>query len=271
MLDTLILLIISLGIGIISTMLGIGGGVFIIMALVFLYNVSYVTSVSVSLSSMIALTIAGSIIYYKRKLVDLKLGLLFQMLTVSGAYLGAIATTIIPSNYLKIIFGFFLIVMGYLMLRNRGETSSKINVADKIIERRIVLGSGKEVVYHIPIFFSLISIFIAGLLAGLLGIGGGLIVVPLLTLVCGFPIHIAIANSTFIMMATSISGALTHSFLGHTDLYLTLIVSLGYFIGGLIGPNITLKTNKKILKLLLEPVIIYASIRMLYEGFITFL
>lgn len=98
-----------------------------------------------------------------------------------------------------------------------------------------------------------------------------MIVVPLLTLVCGFPIHIAIANSTFIMMATSVSGALTHSFLGHMNLYLTLIVASGYFIGGLIGPNITLKVDKKVLKLLLEPIIIYASIRMLYEGLITFL
>lgn len=155
MLDTLILLIISLLIGIISTMLGIGGGAFIIMALVFLYNVSYVTSVSVSLSSMVALTIAGSIIYYKRGLVDLKLGLFFQVLTVSGAYFGAIATTFLSSSYLKIIFSFFLIIMGYLMVRDREGTASKINISDKIIERNVILGSGKEITYRVPIFFRL--------------------------------------------------------------------------------------------------------------------
>ena len=268
MLDSILLFVISLGIGVISTMLGIGGGVFIIMTLVFLYNVSYVISVSISLSSMIALTIAGSSIYYRKGLVDLKLGIFFQLLTVTGAYFGALATVIISSYILKIIFSFFLLVMGYLMARDRHISNLRIHIPDKIISRKFVFGSKEKIVYKVPIIFTSIAIFSAGLLAGLLGIGGGLIVVPLLTLVCGFPIHIAIANSTFIMMATALSGSLTHTYLGHINLYLTLIVSIGYFVGGLIGPNITLKVNKRVLKLLLEPIIIYASIRMLYEGLI---
>jgi len=80
--------------------------------------------------------------------------------------------------------------------------------------RKIVDSSGKIFEYDVRIYPALVLLFLGDLASGFLGIGGGLIVVPILAAYVGLPIHLAVATSMVTMIFTAISGVSTHILLG---------------------------------------------------------
>ena len=102
-----------------------------------------------------------------------------------------------------------------------------------------------------------------GILAGMAGIGGGVLNVPLMSLVLNVPIHIAIATSSFISFVNSISGSIGHLSFGNVDLYVAVTTGLGALIGSQIGSRIAKRTKALVLRRVFGLVLLGIAIRML--------
>ena len=104
-------------------------------------------------------------------------------------------------------------------------------------------------------------------MAGLLGIGGGVIQVPILNLIFGVPIHISIATSLFIIIFTSSFGTVTHFLLGNVLLTVGIFLAMGTIIGGQIGAHTSLKIESGILRKIFAVLLSFTGIRMIISIF----
>jgi hypothetical protein len=111
----------------------------------------------------------------------------------------------------------------------------------------------------------LILSFVAGVVSGLFGIGGGAVMVPVLMMVVGLPMHIAVAVSAFIMVFTSISGALTHLTLGNVITEYALYLSLGIVCGTQIGAAMARRLSTSMLQRVFAASLVVVGLRMILD------
>jgi hypothetical protein len=134
------------------------------------------------------------------------------------------------------------------------DTKAQIKTERKTVRtiwrRRITDAYGNVFQYDASIYRGLALLFVGGVLSGFFGIGGGLIVVPILASVVGLPMHIAVATSMLTMIFTSISGAATHVMLGHVLLEYAAPILIGIVIGAQVGA----RTAKRLRSVSLERV-----------------
>ena len=113
---------------------------------------------------------------------------------------------------------------------------------------------------------SLFGAFIGGISAGLLGIGGGAVVVPVLSVLMGVPMHAAVATSMFTMMFTTAAGSTYNIMLGHVNLYFALALGMGMLVGGQIGSRLACKVNAVQLKQIFGLILVLPLITMMRLG-----
>ena len=124
-------------------------------------------------------------------------------------------TTVIESRLLGLIFGFFLVFVALRMMVKFGFRRIGFPRISDSWHRKIVDSDDKIFEYDINIGLGLALSFFGGFSSGLLGIGGGSVMVPIICLVMNIPMHVAVATSMFIMIFTSISGVVTHFSFGN--------------------------------------------------------
>ncbi len=117
---------------------------------------------------------------------------------------------------------------------------------------------GESYVISIPAALGAASA--AGLAAGLLGIGGGLVLVPVMTLLFGIPMRVAVANSSLLVGITAIFGASGHALSGHLEPLPALLASIAVVIGGQIGARVTVRARPELLKR------VFAVLALLFAG-----
>ena len=108
--------------------------------------------------------------------------------------------------------------------------------------------------------------FIVGFLSSILGIGGGVIHVPMMVFILGFPAHIAVATSTFILMVSSAVGVVSHAFLDHIVWVPAIAVGCGAMVGAQIGALISKKSRPRIIIILLSCVMFLLGGQFIYKG-----
>jgi len=113
---------------------------------------------------------------------------------------------------------------------------------------------------------SLLGAFIGGISAGLLGLGGGAVIVPVLSVLMGLPMHAAVATSMFTMIFTTTAGTAYNFILGSVNLYLALAIGLGMLFGGQIGSRLACRVNAVQLKQSFGLIIILPLISMMKLG-----
>jgi len=250
MLDFVTILLLSLlGLfaGFMGGLLGIGGGVIVVPILVLAFGLDTQHAVGTSLFMILFTALSGTVAYYRQKRIDWKIGLCATLVTVPGAALGAYATKLFSSRSLAIVFGVTIVLIAAFMIRRStrkatDSTTSKsaqrnrdASTSKRVWSRKIVDSAGTIFTYNADIYSSLIFLFFAGFASGLLGIGGGLIVVPVLAAFVGVPMHLAVATSMLTMIFTSISGVSTHIALGHVRFDLAVPLVIGILFGTQVG------------------------------------
>ena len=158
--------------------------------------------------------------------------------------------------------------MGLLMALRSGKRNviADLDVDPGILGGRIREGD-KEYVYRVkrlPVAMS--SSLVAGAVSGLLGLGGGIIKVPVLNTFCGIPIRVAAATSTFMIGVTAAASAFLYFSRGDVALGLTAAVCLGALPGSLLGAHLSDRVHARSLKLLMAAVLIVVAARMALEG-----
>jgi uncharacterized protein len=248
------LLFAGLGIGTLSSLLGVGGGIFIVPLLTLSGWVDTVQAAAgTSLTAITFTSLSASIAYARRHVIQYRVGLTLMPASLLGAWAGARLTTTIESRWLAIGFAALLLYPIAMMLR--GKTTNEIGHARRgpaTGPRLYVIGAAIGLV--------------AGLGSGLLGIGSGTIMVPSLALFLGLEILPAIATSLFVMVPSSAFGALTHFTQGNVNLALALPLILGTVVGAQFGPFLGDRIPRKRLRQLFGIILFYAAVNMVVKA-----
>jgi len=249
-------------VGFFASLTGVGGGVIIFPVLTLLYGFAPQQAVGTSLGMIIFTAIASSFSYFKQKRIFFRTGLLLSVTTVPGAYLGAYLTTVLSARVLGGLFGLFLIYIAGRMIFMSAARGAASPAGGDLIERPTC--SDRELVASRgPVFQAVALGLLAGVASGLLGIGGGAVAVPIMTLVLHMPIHYATATSMFTMIFTSLAGVLKHHLAGHVHWPVAVLLGAGTVFGAQVGARLSRKISGRLLRLVFGLVLLAVSVEMM--------
>ena len=248
MIDQLWLIPLGFAAGLLGSMIGLGGGIIVVPVLTLL-GFPPTAAASNSLFAALSNAIASTLSYSKQKRIEYPLGLKLGLLSIPGTVLGAIVSTDVAPDVFKILFGFVLIASAaYIFLRKKIETKEK-----RISKQMMIFAIGAS--------------FFAGVISSFFGIGGGIIFVPLMVVGMGMAMKKAAPTSQMILLFASLSGVIVHSFLGHPDFLQAGFLSIGSFIGGLVGARLSIDIKERYLQILVSVVILIAAVKLFFDSF----
>jgi uncharacterized membrane protein YfcA len=242
----------GLAVGAYGTLIGAGGGFLIVPALVLVLGWDHTTAAATSLFAVMCNAASGTLSYWRQGRVDVRTGLLFAAATLPGAILGPFVASRITGQVFNLIFGVLLISVSlYLIWRPErprgGADSSLVRPAGwrgwGWTTRRFTDTSGEDWAYGFSLPVGLLISLAVGFLSTLLGIGGGIIHVPALVAVMGFPAHIATATSHFILAISSATGTAVNLSLGHVQLGPALAMGVGAIAGAQVGGRLARRVH----------------------------
>ena len=221
-------------ISLVFSMFGQGGGSLYTPAF-FLLGYATLISISTSLVLNLVTALSAALIYYRNKMVDLKLSLAFIPGICIGALIGGASTKYVDSNLLMWAFVVFLIGAGGRMVYTYWEKKKENESCPLKLTNRL---------------FALITVFSfgVGIMSGLLGVGGGIVIVPFLIFLCKHPTKGAAGTAAFVVIFSSIFGVIGHSAVGHLDTGLILATVVAVFVGAQIGARSMVKAKSEMIK-----------------------
>ena len=208
--EIVLLVLLGAGVGLFGTLVGAGGGFILTPVLLLLYPAeSPATITAVSLLAVFANAASGSIAYARQRRIDIRSGAIFAAAALPGAVAGALAVQLAPRRLFAVIMAVLLFGLAlWLLLRPRPSThepGSGTGVLRTITDR-----SGTVHRYRARTGLGALLSVAVGFLSSFLGIGGGVVHVPVLITVLGFPVHVATATSHFVLSITAFAGTATH-------------------------------------------------------------
>ena len=219
--DPILIAVIIFFLAVIFSMLGLGGALVYVPLLYWLgIPMSEVIPTALLLNGVTSSSAA--ITYYRKKMIDLHMSAPFVLASSVGAPIGAYFTQFTPVETLLWILSIVLVLAGGRMIFSRaGEVEDHCETVNK--KERLIIGIGLG--------------FVIGIAAGLLGIGGGVFIVPLL-IALGYGTKRASATSAFIVVFSSFSGFFGHIGIGQLDMTLMAYTAVTAFIGGQVGSHL---------------------------------
>ena len=264
----LLLFVTGAATGLVGSLLGIGGGVFLVPLLTLALGVPIRVAIAASLISVMATAVASASVNLDRGLVNIRLGLVLEVATAAGALFGGLIAGHLSPRQLYLIFAATMAAMGIVMALRSG---SRNVIADMTVDVGALGGRLQEgetsYVYRVrrlPV--ALFASLIAGAISGLLGLGGGIVKVPILNTFCGIPIRVAAATGTFMIGITTAASAFLYFARGDIALPITAAVALGALPGSLVGARVSERVATRSLKVLMVVVLLGVSLRMAMEG-----
>ena len=258
--------------GIVGALIGLGGGVILVPALLFL-GTSYAffpelspqKIVGLSVVMMIFTGLSSTLAYMKVKTVDYRSAFVFFLGSAPGTIVGAFINKSMDVPSFNLYFGLLMVFLSVLlMVRNKlpavrwfVEHGKTYSFTDNM---------KKEYIYGYPIWFALLLTFFVGLASGLFGIGGGSIIVPAMILLFLFPPHVAVGTSMFMVFLSAIVNSVTHISLGNVPWIYTLAVVPGAYVGAKMGAGLNRKLKSETLMMVLRLSLLVFGLRSVYEG-----
>ncbi len=229
-------------IAITMAMVGKGGGNFYVIAMVF-GGLAMHQAASTSQAIMLGTSLAAMLIFSKNKKVDWKLALIIDPPTDIMAFVGGYYAGKIEGDTLKIIFAVILILVSIFMF---------INVKEKPHVEKHKFGYWNRTFnghsYTVNLWLTIPLTALVGLFAGAVGISGGAFKIPLMVMLCGVPMGIAIGTSSAMVAVTALMGLLGHSITGGFDFMFALPLIALAIVGGIFGSKFALKSKPVNLK-----------------------
>ena len=202
------------------------------------------TITAMSLLVVCANAASGSVAYALQRRIDYRSGWWFIIGTFPGAVGGAIAVSYIPRDVFDAIFAMMLGAVGlYLLFRGHQQDISPPVTGRGVVRRRITDAHGNTFAYSFHLWKGIVISTAVGFISSLLGIGGGIIHVPVMATVLHFPVHIAAATSHFLLASTAAAGsagpALQGMPTGDRTALPAGVVALGSIPGAQIGARLS--------------------------------
>ncbi len=263
--------------GLFGSLLGLGGGVLIVPILVLLLKIPIHFAIATSLLGVIATSSAAASKYVRLGVANVRLGMSLELFTVAGALGGSLLAGVLRGTTLMTIFAVAMLLMAIPMARGGSEAGTVVSEPDPDRDRHTIgaqLGGdyfdaaeGHHVRYdvqRIPVAAGVASL--AGILSGLLGIGGGLIKVPSLTLFCNVPMKAAAATSNFIIGVTAVASTWIYYSRGQILPVVSAATVIGVFAGSRTGSVLAGRSKGKTLRRIFAAVMLVIAVEMLLKA-----
>lgn len=274
MIDIITLLVITVPIGILGALTGLGGGSILTPILVAL-GVPVKYAIAASMVSIIATSNGAAAHSVREGIANIKAGMYLTMYTVIGAIVGATVAGFVDPRVLYFAFAGFLMT-SYLRLREHFALEVPGGMRqDRIAEWLELQGEyhdramGRTVAYKLtrPLAAGA-GMVVAGLAAGMLGIGAGAFKVTIQETILRMPAKVSSTTSNFIIGMTALAGASVYFSTGLLYVGLAAPMAVGTSIGGIIGGRILNRFRNRTLKAIFLIIVTYLIIQMLYKGIV---
>jgi len=216
------------------SMFGQGGGS-VYSPLLILLGYPFLLSTSTSLVLNLITSLSAGYIFYRNKMIDFKTSMIFVPGICAGAFLGGALSKSVDRTILLWLFVIFLIGVGARMIATYWEKKK----------------TGERVPVRLsPAMYALIAVFgfAVGIISGLLGVGGGIFIVPFMVYVCKYPTKFAAGASHLIISFSALSGIIGHAATHKLDLPLIAVTGVAVLIGGNLGARVSMKFKSEMIR-----------------------
>jgi uncharacterized membrane protein YfcA len=263
--------------GLVGALTGLGGGVVLIPLLTLVFHVDLRYAIGASLISVIATSSGAAAAYVREGISNVRIGMFLEVATTFGALFGAFLATRVPTRALAIVFGLVLIYSAWLS-RSRKTQLPENSVPNPWSDRLRMSGSypvkgcgtpDGKVSYRVDrIPWGFATMFGAGTLSGLLGIGSGAVKVLAMDKIMRIPFKVSTTTSNFMIGVTAAASAGIYLARGYIDPGLAFPVMLGVLGGSLLGAKFLVKANVGLLRSIFAFVILVLGIEMIVNGWL---
>ena len=264
----------SLLAGLLGALTGLGGGVVLVPLLTLVFHVDIRYAIGASLISVIATSSGAAAAYVREGFSSIRIGMFLEIATTIGAVFGAFLATRVPTRALAIIFGIVLLYSAWLSWQQARHPETANTKPNPWSDRLRMSGSypdghGGQCAYtvdRIPGGFA--TMFGAGTLSGLLGIGSGAVKVLAMDRIMRIPFKVSTTTSNFMIGVTAAASAGIYLKRGYIDPGLAFPVMLGVLAGSLVGARYLVKARVSLLRSIFTLVILALGIEMIVNGFL---
>jgi hypothetical protein len=259
--------------GLLGALTGLGGGVVLIPLLTLGFHVDMRYAIGASLISVIATSSGAAAAYVREGYSNVRIGMFLEVATTFGAVLGAFLATRVPTRSLAILFGIVLIYSAWVSRSDVKDGQDKVVInpwSDLLgMSGEYPVADGGLVSYtvnRIPAGFA--TMFGAGTLSGLLGIGSGAVKVLAMDKVMRIPFKVSTTTSNFMIGVTAAASAGIYLARGYVDPGLAFPVVLGVLGGSLLGARLLVGFRVSLLRTVFALVIAALGIEMIVNGWL---
>jgi len=240
--------------GALGGLLGLGGGIFLVPVLTLLFDLPVRVAVGTSLVCVIATSAGVAALATEGGGADVPLALRLEIATAAGAVLGGVAGAFIPARVLSLVFAAVVFgSAGYTLSKARGHGNEEAMFRRDYRPRRWTLG------------YAVASL--AGMVSGLLGVGGGFIKVPTMYAIMGVPLGVATATSNFMVGITAAASVFVYLGRGDVRPTVTVATAAGVFLGAALGTVLQSRLRVSWLRWALVVLMVGIGVQMLWKGF----
>ncbi|MGD9734125.1 MAG: sulfite exporter TauE/SafE family protein [Solirubrobacterales bacterium] len=261
-----LLALLGLAVGAFGTLVGAGGGFILTPVLLILYpNLAPATITSISLLVVFFNALSGSLAYARLRRIDYRSGARFAAAAIPGSVLGALAVRSVPIRAFDAIMAIVLVASAVAVIRLKPH-AERPYPKGRTVRREIVDKLGVTYRYRVALRRGTIYSTGVGFVSSFLGIGGGIVHVPLMVGTLGYPTHVATATSHFVLVFITGAGSATHLVGGALTvgdgLRRALALSLGVLPGAQVGARLSQRFSGPFIRRLLGFALLALALRL---------
>lgn len=285
---SIVLVLVGVGIGVLSGLLGIGGGTIMVPVLRLGYGLDAFMATATSLFAIIPISLAGAITHIRARSCFPKLGLLLgiagAITSSAGVYLGSIS----PSWLIMLAAAIIIVYSAFTMLRKalrmgKGGTDPSVAGGQKGTDPATPTGNkgtdphGAHEAEQTPpcafaftrknVVLAVVIGLIAGFASGYVGVGGGFIMVPLMTAWLGIPMKRTSGTSLIAIIILAIPGVIQQAFLGHIDYLAGIMLCVGAIPGAVLGARLVPRVPERTLRFIFAGLLAVAAVMLVINEF----
>jgi uncharacterized membrane protein YfcA len=271
--------------GLFGSLLGLGGGVLLVPLLTLGFGLPLREAVGVSLVAVIMTSSAAAGVYLERHVANLRLGMSLELFTAIGALVGGSIAFLLDERVLEGLFAVLLAYVAFSMIRggraseddgpaepeeapdptsDPPASAGPAPVSDAVTAATAALDGPDYAVRNLPL--GVVGSLGAGLISALLGVGGGIVKVPLMHLGMGVPLRVATATSNLMIGITAAASAVIYMIHGGIDAYIAGPTAIGVFLGASVGSRVAHRIELRYLRILFIVVLLYTAAQMLLKA-----
>jgi uncharacterized membrane protein YfcA len=267
---TLILLAGAYAAGLLGSLTGLGGGVIVIPLLTLVFHIDFRYAIGAALVASIATSSGSASAYVKEGMTNIRLGMFLEIATSIGAVTGAVIALWMPTNTIAVIFGLVLILTAVMQQRQSAdhEHVKGSNLAQKLkLFGTYPTKEGNQSYELTHVTGGFLTMIVAGILSGLLGIGSGVLKVLAMDNFMKVPFKVSTTTSNFMIGVTAVTSAVVYLQRGYIEPGIAFPIMVGVLGGALTGTQLLKRLNVSLLRKIFAIAILLVAINMIYNGF----